>query len=295
MSSTRQTASFLKRRFREAGLKPDVRHGQNFLIDLNLLDLLVRTADVGPDDLVLEVGTGTGSLTARLAQTAAAVITVERDPRLYELAADELADCTNVTMLRRDALKNKNHLHPEVLAAVREQLAVGPNRRFKLVANLPYNIATPVVSNLLVADPVPVSMTVTIQKELAERIAARPGTKDYSALSVWVQCQCDVEIVRLMPPTAFWPRPKVHSAIVHVVARPERRRRIDDVVRFHALVRSLFLHRRKVLRGVLSMVGEVRLEKSEVDRILKRLGIAPTARAEQLDVETLLALSRQVG
>jgi 16S rRNA (adenine1518-N6/adenine1519-N6)-dimethyltransferase len=295
MSSTRQTASFLKRRFREAGLKPDVRHGQNFLIDLNLLDLLVRTADVGPDDLVLEVGTGTGSLTARLAQTAAAVITVERDPRLYELAADELADCTNVTMLRRDALKNKNHLHPEVLAAVREQLAVGPNRRFKLVANLPYNIATPVVSNLLVADPVPVSMTVTIQKELAERIAARPGTKDYSALSVWVQCQCDVEIVRLMPPTAFWPRPKVHSAIIHVVARPERRRRIDDVVRFHALVRSLFLHRRKVLRGVLSMVGEVRLEKSEVDRILKRLGIAPTARAEQLDVETLLALSGEVG
>ena len=295
MSSTRQTASFLKRRFREAGLKPDVRHGQNFLIDLNLLDLLVRTADVGPDDLVLEVGTGTGSLTARLAQTAAAVITVERDPRLYELAADELADCANVTMLRRDALKNKNHLHPEVLAAVREQLAVGPNRRFKLVANLPYNIATPVVSNLLVADPVPVSMTVTIQKELAERIAARPGTKDYSALSVWVQCQCDVEIVRLMPPTAFWPRPKVHSAIVHVVARPERRRRIDDIVRFHALVRSLFLHRRKVLRGVLSMAGEVRLEKSEVDRILKRLGIAPTARAEQLDVETLLALSGEVG
>jgi len=295
MSSTRQTASFLKRRFREAGLKPDVRHGQNFLIDLNLLDLLVRTADVGPDDLVLEVGTGTGSLTARLAQTAAAVITVERDPRLYELAADELADCANVTMLRRDALKNKNHLHPEVLAAVREQLAVGPNRQFKLVANLPYNIATPVVSNLLVADPVPVSMTVTIQKELAERIAARPGTKDYSALSVWVQCQCDVEIVRLMPPTAFWPRPKVHSAIVHVVTRPERRRRIDDIVRFHALVRSLFLHRRKVLRGVLSMAGEVRLEKSEVDRILKRLGIAPTARAEQLDVETLLALSGEVG
>jgi 16S rRNA (adenine1518-N6/adenine1519-N6)-dimethyltransferase len=138
-------------------------------------------------------------------------------------------------------------------------------------------------------------MTVTIQKELAERIAARPGTKDYSALSVWVQCQCDVEIVRLMPPTAFWPRPKVHSAIVHVVTRPERRRRIDDIVRFHALVRSLFLHRRKVLRGVLSRAGEVRLEKSEVDRILKRLGIAPTARAEQLDVETLLALSGEVG
>ncbi len=294
MSSTRQTASFLVRRFREAGLTPDTRHGQNFLIDLNLLDLLVRTADVGHEDLVLEVGTGTGSLTARLAELAAAVITVERDPRLYELAADELADCTNVTMLRHDALKNKNHLHPNVLTAVCEQLAAAPARRFKLVANLPYNIATPVISNLLDADPVPVSMTVTIQKELAERITARPGTKDYSALSVWVQCQCDVEIVRLLPPTAFWPKPKVHSAIVHVVARPEKRNRIDDVARFHALVRSLFLHRRKLLRGVLSTASAANLEKAEADRILERLGIKPTARAEELDVETLLALCREI-
>ena len=109
--------------------------------------------------------------------------------------------------------------------AVGEQLAAAPGRRFKLVANLPYNIATPVLSNLLLARHVPHSMTVTIQKELADRITALPSTKDYSALSVWIQSQCTAEIVRLMPPSVFWPEPKVTSAILRIVVDPERRAR----------------------------------------------------------------------
>ena len=203
----RQTISFLRQRLEEAGVRPDTRHGQNFLIDLNLVEFLVNAADLDQRDVVLEVGTGTGSLTAMMAQRAAAVVTVELSAELHQLAREELVDFDNVVMLRQDALKNKNQLHPDLLAAVRSQLAVDPRRRLKLAANLPYNIATPVISNLLTTDIVPVSMTATIQKELADRITARPGTKDYGALSVWIQSQCHTEVLRYLPPTVFWLTP----------------------------------------------------------------------------------------
>ena len=182
MPSPRQTQSYLSQRFQEAGIRPETRHGQNFLIDLNLLDLLLDTAALGPSDVVLEVGTGLASLTARMAELAAAVVTVEIDARLFQLAAEELSECNNVVMLRQDALKNKNHMHPAVLDAVRAKMAEESGRQFKLVANLPYNVATPILSNLLSFDPLPVSMTATIQKELADRICAAPGTKDIRAL-----------------------------------------------------------------------------------------------------------------
>src|SRR6185503_16284396 len=145
----RQTKSFLLERFREMGIRPATRHGQNFLIDLNLVELIVDAADLTADDVVLEVGTGTGSLTALMAKRAAAVVTVEIDGHLFELASEQLIDLPNVTMLRLDALRNKNNFDDRVMNAVGETLTAVSGRRFKLVANLPYNIATPVVSNLL--------------------------------------------------------------------------------------------------------------------------------------------------
>jgi 16S rRNA (adenine1518-N6/adenine1519-N6)-dimethyltransferase len=292
--SRRQTLSFLKERFAEVGLNPMKRHGQNFLIDLNLLRLLVETADLQPNDVVLEVGTGTGSLTAQMAERAAAVITVEVDAQLHQLASEELIDFDNVTMLLQDALRNKNNLDDAVLAAVRERLRESHGRRFKLVANLPYSIATPVISNLLLTDITPVSMTVTIQKELAERIVARPGTKDYGALSVWVQSQCRAEIVRIMPPAAFWPRPLVTSAIVHIELEPQRRSRIADLQFFHDFARSMFFHRRKFLRSVLISAFKNDLDKSEIDEILAVQGLGADARAEQVPVEKAIALGDEV-
>ena len=294
MPSPRQTVSYLTARFREAGIRPDVRHGQNFLIDLNLLDLLLNAADIQPTDVILEVGTGMGSLTSRMAEKAAAVVTVEIDERLYAMASEELSEFSNVLMLQVDALKSKNHLEPEVIAVVKEQLELDPARRFKLVANLPYNIATPILSNLLTCDVVPFSMTATIQKELAERMVAVPSTKDYSALSIWMQALCDIQIVRVLPPQVFWPKPKVHSAIVHIVPSPEKRARIPDLTFFHDFVRSLFLHRRKFLRGVLIVMLKERVEKQIVDELLAAFQFPEDARAEQLDVETILALSEAV-
>ena len=289
-----QTISFLMRRFAEVGIYPKTKHGQNFLIDLNLLNMLADSAKVEANDVVLEIGTGTGSLTSRLADRAAAVVTVELDPQMHLLASEELIDYSNITMLQMDALKNKNTLSEVVLDTVREQLAVDPNRRFILAANLPYNIATPILSNLLACDLTPATMTVTIQKELADRIMAVPCTKDYSSLSVWMQSQCEIELVRIMSPTVFWPRPKVHSAILHITLREELRDRIHDRAFFHDFVRSMFFHRRKFLRGELLAALKHKLGKVEVDEIMQTMEFGTTTRAEELDVPTMIRLSETV-
>ena len=291
--ATRQTLSYLQRRFAEAGIRPRQRFGQNFLIDLNLLNVLVESAAVEPNDVVLEVGSGTGSLTALLARRAAKVITVEVDPQMFQLAAEQLHQFDNVTMLQLDALKNKNRLNPAVLDVVNSRLTA-PGRRLKLVANLPYNVATPLLGNLLSLDRPPASMTVTIQKELAQRITARPCSKDYSALSVWIQSQCRAEILRTLPPAVFWPRPKVSSAFIQITPDDELRRRIPDRTFFHDFVRALFLHRRKFLRSQLLCAARDMLGKPEVDATLARLGLDGTLRAEQLDVGTLLSISEAV-
>jgi len=292
--TNRQTQTFITERLREAGVKPQGQHGQNFLIDLNLLDLLVRTAALGPNDVVLEIGTGLGSLTARVAPLVAAVVTVEIDPRLFALAAEELTGLANVTMLHQDALKNKNNIHPVVLDTVQQKLDDHPGGQLKLVANLPYNVATPVLSNLLTAPTVPVSMTATIQKELADRIVAPPGTKDYSALSIWMQALCAIELVREMAPQVFWPRPKVHSAIVHILPNPAKRAALENISFFHEFIRSLFFHRRKFLRGVLVTTYRDQLKKGEIDELLAPFNLPVDARAEQLEVKTLIALAHAV-
>lgn len=289
-----QTISYLAKRFSEAGIRLNARHGQNFLIDMNLQRLIVDRAAIGPDDVVLEVGTGTGALSALMAPLAAAVVTVEIDPQLYQLASEELFGLDNVVMLAHDALRNKSHFDDRVIEAVQEQLAAAPGRRLKLVANLPYSVATPVVANLLASSIVPATMTITIQKELADRIAAPPGSKDYGALSVWVQSQCRVELVRLLGPTVFWPRPKVTSAILQIELDPALRGRIDDLPFFHEFARSLFFHRRKFLRSVLLSAWKGRLDKPAVDAILADCELSAELRAEQLSVETILRLSRAV-
>lgn len=286
-----QTVSYLRQRFAEVGIQPDARHGQNFLIDMNLLRLLADAAELGPRDVVLEVGTGTGALTERMAERAAAVVTVEIDQHLHQLASEVLIDHENVVMLHQDALKNKNRLHPRVIEAVQTALAAEPGRQFKLAANLPYSVATPILTNLLACETTPVSMTATIQKELADRINARPSTSDYSSLSIWMQAQCDIEVVRVLPPQVFWPAPKVHSAIIKLTVNSEKRSRIPDLTYFHQVVRMMFIHRRKFLRSNLLGAMKNRLSKPEVDEVMAQLGFGPDTRAEQLDVETMLRLS----
>src|SRR5262249_52533706 len=151
MEPPRQTLSYVRKLLDERGIRPKSKLGQNFLIDLNLLDLLVRSAELGPEDFVVEVGGGTGSLTARLAQLAGAVLSIEVDPSFYELAKEMVADRPNVVLFHADILKNKNELNPEALTALGQLREKSGCQRLKLVANLPYAVATPVISNFLLS------------------------------------------------------------------------------------------------------------------------------------------------
>ena len=287
----RQTTTFLKQRMEEAGIRPVSKFGQNFLIDLNLVNMIADSASITEQDIVVEVGTGTGSLTGLIAQKARHVITVEIDQNLWQLAQEELSSFGNITFLQQDALRNKNNLSPVLLDTIRSEMAKAEGSRLKLVANLPYNIATPLVTNLLTLDDiVPTSMTVTIQKELAERIIARPGTKEFGALSLWIQAQCHPEIVRLMSPKVFWPRPKVDSAIIHIETDFDKRSRIPDLTYYHRFVRKLFIHRRKLLRGVLVSVFKNELTKQQVDNILDGINLTGKVRAEQLAAPVIFEL-----
>lgn len=292
-SSNNQTRTYLMERFETLGIHPRGKLGQNFLIDLNLLHLLHESADLDKNDVVLEVGTGTGSLTGAMSQEAGCVVTVEVDSVMHEMAKQEHWDKDNIRFLFADILENKNRLNRHVLEIVREELARSPERRFKLCANLPYQIATPLMSNLLLTDIPPYSMTVTIQKEVGDRIVARPGTKDYGALAVWMQAQCDCRILRIMPPSVFWPRPKVDSAIVQVIYNQQKRKKIPNLQYFHEFVRSLFFHRRKFIRSVLCSAFKNKLEKESIDSVLAELNLKGEIRAETLSVKTILALSEK--
>jgi 16S rRNA (adenine1518-N6/adenine1519-N6)-dimethyltransferase len=286
----RQTLTYLRRLFDAFGLEAKSKLGQNFLVDLNLLDLIVRAAELDRTDAVLEVGTGTGSLTARLADHAGVVTTVEIDKSLQPVAKQIVGDRANVRYVFGDCLARKNELNPDMLAAWTDAATEFGCTRRKLVANLPYVIATPLVSNLLIAG-VPIErMVVMVQWEIAERMRAEVGTKDYNALSVLVQSVADVEVVRKVLPSNFHPRPKVDSAIVKIVPSAEKRAKVGDVARFRAFLRDLYVHRRKNLRQALMGWPAGRKDKDEVDAKLKELGIDGTIRSEALDVEQHLRL-----
>jgi 16S rRNA (adenine1518-N6/adenine1519-N6)-dimethyltransferase len=288
--SPRQTLSYLRRLFESHGLQAKSKLGQNFLIDLNLLELIVRTAELDLSDAVLEVGTGTGSLTARLAEHAGAVVTVEIDRTLQPVAKEVVGERPNVRFVFGDALAKKSELNPDMLAAWDAAAKEANCTRRKLVANLPYVIATPLISNLLVAREDIERMVVMVQWEIAERLRASPGTKDYNALSVFVQSVADVEVVRKVLPSNFHPRPKVDSAIVLIKPSAEKRAKLGDVPKFRAFLRDLYVHRRKNLRQALSGWPTGRKEKADVDAKLAALGIDGTLRSEVLDVEQHLRL-----
>jgi len=292
--AVRQTRSHLMELFERHGFHPRTDFGQNFLIDLNLIDVLAREGRLGPDDVVLEVGTGTGSLTAQLSAFAGTVITVEVDSKMVKLAHEVVDGLPNVTLLHRDVLKNKNHFAPEVLELIDERLGEVPGRRLKLVANLPYSIATPIVSNLVATDIDWERIVVTIQWELAERMTASPGGRDYGALSAWLQAQCHVKTLRRLPPTVFWPRPKVQSAIVRLVPDPVGKRRIIDREFFQDFLRRGFHQRRKHFRGVLAGMYRKQISKEDVDGAMAETGIPEKSRAEQIDVAGLVELANRL-
>jgi len=280
----RQTQSYLRELFQSHRLHPKNKLGQNFLIDLNLIDFLVRSAELTRDDLAVEIGSGTGSLTAKLADLAGAVLSVEIDPAFHELARETVHGHANVQLLNADVLKNKNLLNPDVLMQIDEMRRKYQPKQLKLVANLPYAVATPVISNFLIAGVEFERMVVTVQWEIAEKLIARPSTKDYGALAVLVQGLADTEVLRKLAPSVFWPKPQVESGIVKVMPSAAKRRQIPEVTRFRNFLRDLYSHRRKNLRGALINLTGHQHEKAIVDAKLAALGYTGTERAETLTI-----------
>ncbi|MDB5343052.1 MAG: ribosomal small subunit methyltransferase [Schlesneria sp.] len=293
-SPLRQTRSHLIALFQQEGLHPRGDLGQNFLIDLNLLESIVAEADLSADDVVLEIGAGTGGLTTFLAAEAGAVVSVEYDPNMYRLASEAVSRLPDVTLLNCDALKSKHQLNPLIITEVDRELAAEPGRRLKLVANLPYHVGTPIIANLLALDYPLDRMVVTIQYELAQRLCAKPHTSDYSALSVFMQAQCRIKIIHKLGPSVFWPRPEVDSAIVRIDPDPDMRTKIVDRHAMQIFLRDLFTQRRKLLRGVLAQNYKGRLTKPVIDAILAELQLPAAARAEELEVDQLVALSNRL-
>jgi len=266
-------------------LVPKAKMGQNFLIDLNLLDLILNAAELTRDDSVLEVGTGTGSLTARISDEAGGVLSVELDLDFARMAAELLAGRKNVSLMYQDVLERKNEMSPAVMKEWDRMTEAGPFTKRKVVANLPYSVATPVIANLLIAGPTIERMVVMVQWELAERMMAVPSTKEYGSLAVLVQSLAKVSIVRRLPPSAFWPEPKVDSAIVAIHPDPQLRSKVADVPAYRAFLRDLYTHRRKNLRQALSGWPSGRRDKKDIDARLAAAGIDGSARSETLDLQ----------
>ncbi len=292
--AVRQTRSYLMNLFAKHGFNPRHDLGQNFLIDLNIIELIVSSAELCRNDVVLEIGAGTGGMSTFMATQAAEVISVELDSNMFQLASETTSHFGNITLLHQDALRNKNNIASNILDLLQEKLAVSPSRRLKLVSNLPYNVATPIISNLI-GGALPFSrMVVTIQLELGLKMKAKPGDGTYGSLSVFLQSLANVKVLRKLPPSVFWPRPKVNSAVVQLIPNPLKRKQLLSIPFFNDFVRRLFHQRRKFMRSLLVGMYRKDVDKSKIDEVLDLLKIAPDARAEQLRPAQLLAVSNAI-
>ncbi len=264
-----QTKHEIQSLLSSAGMQPRHRFGQNFMIDQNLVRVIADAGNVQAGDQVLEVGPGTGTLTEELLRRGACVIAVEIDRDLARLLREKFADEPRFVLIEGDALSSKHALNEQILA----------HRPAKLIANLPYNIASPLIIELLIAG---VELLVfTVQKEVADRLRAPAGSEAYGPLSVIAQQLARVEVLRTLPPQAFWPAPKIESALV----RMTRENRIgDQAAAFSRFVQKLFSFRRKTLKRALIQA------ELDAEVMLKATSIDPQHRPEVLTGEQLLAL-----
>ncbi len=261
------------------------KYGQNFLIDPLVLDRILEAAGIGPEDFVLEIGPGIGTMTEALSASAKRVAAVEIDPRLIPILKDTLSACDNTVILQEDILK------VDIRALVAQYHEGKP---IKVLANLPYYITTPILMKLLESD-IPLSgMTVMVQKEVAERICARPGTKDYGALSLAVQYAADPRIVTYVPPNCFIPRPNAHSAVVHFRVFDTPPVTVRDPKLMFQVIRASFAQRRKTLQNGISHGTEFSLTKEQASACISACGFPATVRGETLSLQDFARLSDKI-
>jgi len=288
------TQSEIKAMLAEAGVRPDRRWGQHFLIDGNLMRMLVEAADLAPHDTVLEVGAAVGNLTGLLLIGAGHVVAVEVDSGLAAIARDRLADAENLDLLVTDVLADKHRVAPAVLEAVARRRAElgGP---VKLVANLPYQAATPLLAELVRADPPPERLVFTVQKEVADRLVAAPDSSDYGPASVLVQALGEVKVVRRLGPSVFWPRPRVWSAMVCIRPSAAKRRQVADLAVLRRTIDGLFGHRRKRAARSLALADPSGASPQQWAERLTAAGLNAKVRGEAYSVEGIIRLANAIA
>ncbi|MFA5553396.1 MAG: 16S rRNA (adenine(1518)-N(6)/adenine(1519)-N(6))-dimethyltransferase RsmA [Phycisphaerae bacterium] len=286
MHTKQQIQNFL----REAGFSPNHRRGQNFLIDLNLIRVLLGLANISKNDVVLEVGPGTGSLTEELVKLAGKVITVEIEQILAQITSRQLADAENLQIITTDVLQSKNTIDAVVIEAI-EQAKKQFSGRFMLVANLPYSVACPVMLNLVTNTLTADCMYVTVQKEVAQRMAAEPREEEYGTISILLAATGDVKIERILKPTVFWPEPQVDSAMVSYIRNDNKVRRIHNM-RMLTEVVSLFMgHRRKMLKACAKLATDDLAKVRNWSAVFQECFVDPHLRPEQLEVTDYVAIA----
>jgi len=243
-----QTKHQIQQLLGSAGVLPNKRFGQHFLIDLNLMRLLVDSAKIRSDDTIIEVGCGTGSLTEALAGRAGTVIAVEIDKKMAKIAKKSLEKEKNVILFDADILENKNNINKTIAGTIEKSLE--KNRgRLLLISNLPYNVAAALMMNLVTGPIVADAMYVTVQKEVDQRMLAAPESKQYGALSIFLAATGGVRKIKILKPSVFWPQPQVDSAMISFVRDAEKSRGIGDMEIFSDIVNLFMQHRRKMLKA----------------------------------------------
>lgn len=256
--------------------------GQNFLVDLHVLGKILRAAEIGPEDICLEIGPGIGSLTQAMAEAAKQVIAVEIDKRLIPVLEENLAAYQNIELV------NADFMALELPAFLQER---GITQPIKVVANLPYYITTPIIMGLFESGIPLSSITVMVQEEVARRMQAGPGTKDYGALSLAVQYYAEPTIAAYVPQNCFIPRPGIGSAVIHLKKRPEPPVETKNPRLLFALIKAAFGQRRKTLINSISGSPELTVPKADVLAALQKIGISEKIRGEALTLQEFAALS----
>ena len=261
------------------------RYGQNFLIDEHVLGKIIRSAGITEEDFVIEIGPGIGTLTQYLAASAREVAAIEIDDALIPILEDTLSGYDNVTVIHDDVLK------VDLTRLAEEKNGGGP---VKVVANLPYYITTPIIMGLF-ENHVPLdSITIMVQKEVADRMKTGPGSKDYGALSLAVQYYARPELVANVPPNCFMPRPRVGSAVIRLTRHEKPPVEVQDEKLMFGIIRASFNQRRKTLVNGLGNAPELHLPKEKTAAVLEEMGLSPSVRGEALDLAGFAELSNRL-
>jgi 16S rRNA (adenine1518-N6/adenine1519-N6)-dimethyltransferase len=276
-----------------AGAVPNHRLGQNFLIDKNLVEYLLQQAGITENDIVFEVGSGTGTLSEELCSRAGAVVVVEYDRLMHQITNSVLANFANVIMINADALENKNKVNIEAmehLSRLRGQFS----GRLMLIANLPYQIAASLMCNLVTSEPVFDAMYITVQKEVAQRMSANPGDKLYGILSILMQATGNVKFLKRLPADVFWPAPKVDSAMVSYVRDETKFNAIKDIEIFKKVISVFMGHRRKMMKACVKFAAKELPLAQEWDTLFDIAGINPQHRPERVSSRQYVELANAI-